>query len=150
MAKAKGRVSEFRETCVYISLQDGRSVECVIDTAFDGWLSFPKILVEDLQLPIIGREKIAVLGRRKLICNIALAQITWLGTVVTAAVIVNDGEDVLLGSRLLADSILRINYRNRRLTINNPDNADQEKENQTDPTGGIDQAGGRISGPRSG
>jgi clan AA aspartic protease len=121
MAKAIGRVSDLREPCVYISLQDGRAVECVIDTAFDGWLSFPKRLVEDLQLPIIGREKISVLGQRKLICNIALAQIIWLGRSITTAVIVNDGEDVLLGSQLLSDSILRINYRNRRLTVNNPD-----------------------------
>jgi clan AA aspartic protease len=121
MAKEKGRVSGFDEPCVYVKLQTGQAIECVVDTGFNGWLSFPKKLAEDLQLPIIGREKVGMLGRRKMICPIALARIVWLETTITATVIVNDGEDALRGSRMLANSILRINYRNNRLTINNPD-----------------------------
>lgn len=121
MVKASGRVNELAEACVYVSLQDGRAVECVIDTGFNGWLSFPQKMVAELQLPIVGREKIVMLGRRKIFCPIAVAAIVWLGKSFNVNVIVNDGEDVLLGTQLLADSILRINYRNNRLTINKPE-----------------------------
>lgn len=72
-------------------------------------------------MPIIGREKISVLGKRKLFCPIASARIIWLGQTFNVNVIVNDGADVLLGTQLLAGSILRINYRNHRLTITKPE-----------------------------
>lgn len=118
MAKEKGRVNELEESCIYVSLQDGPAVECVIDTGFNGWLSFPQKLVEDLQLPIIGRERIILLGKRGGLCPIAAAKIVWLEKSFNVNVIVNNGDDVLLGTELLADSILHINYRNKRLTIN--------------------------------
>jgi clan AA aspartic protease len=121
MAKEKGRVNELEEALVYVALQDGRAVECVIDTGFNGWLSFPNTLVEELQLPIIGREKISVLGTRKLSCPIASARIVWLGRTLNVNVIVNDGADVLLGTQLLSGAILRVNYHNHRLTITKPE-----------------------------
>ena len=120
MVKQKGRVNDFDESLVYVSLQDGRAVECVIDTGFNGWLSFPRNLAEELQLPIVGKEKISLLSKRKLTCPIALARIHWLEERLHVNVIINDGEDVLLGTQLLKGSILRINYRNRRLTIQKP------------------------------
>ncbi len=123
MAKEKGRVNQLEEALVYVALQDGRAVECVIDTGLNGWLSFPQALVAALQLPIIGREKISVLGKRKLLCPIASARIVWLGRSFNVNVIVNDGADVLLSTQLLSGSVLRVNYRNHRLTITKPDNA---------------------------
>ena len=121
MAKQKGRVNELEEALVYVALQDGHAVECVIDTGFNGWLSFPQELAAALQLPIIGQEKISVLGNRKLLCSIASARIVWLGRTFNVNVIVNDGADVLLGTQLLSGSILRVNYRNHRLTITQPE-----------------------------
>jgi len=118
MAKERGRVNNLEEACIYVSLQDGPAIECVIDTGFNGWLSFPQKLAEDLRLPIVGRERIVMLGRRKMFCPIAVAQIIWLEKSFNVNVIVNDGEDVLLGTQLLANCILRINYRNKKLTIN--------------------------------
>ena len=121
MAKEKGRVNELEESCIYVALQDGPAVEYVIDTGFNGWLSFPQKLVEDLQLPIVGRERIVLLGKQGVLCPIAAAKIVWLEESFNVNVIVNDGDDVLLGTQLLADSILRINYRNKHLTINRPE-----------------------------
>ena len=120
MAKEKGRVNQIEEACVYVPLQNGPAIECVIDTGFNGWLSFPQKLVADLQLPIVGREKIVMLGKRKTLCPIAVARIVWLEKSLNVNVIVNDGEDTLLGTQLLAGSILRVNYRNKRLTITQP------------------------------
>lgn len=68
MAKEKGRVNQSEEACVYVPLQNGPAIECLIDTGFNGWLSFPQKLVADLQLPIVGREKIVMLGKRKTLC----------------------------------------------------------------------------------
>lgn len=121
MAREKGKVNEFDEACVYVTLQSGQAVECVIDTGFNGWLSFPQKLAAELQLPIIGQEKINLLGRRKLICAVAAAQIVWLQERLNVNVLINNGADVLLGTQLLAASILHVNYRNQRLTITKPE-----------------------------
>ena len=121
MAKETGRVNELEEACVYVSLQNGRFVECVIDTGFNGWLSFPQKLVNELRLPIIGQETVVTLGKRDVLCPVASTRIMWLESPIHVTVIVNDGEDTLLGTQLLADSILRINYRNKKLTIYKPE-----------------------------
>lgn len=119
MAKETGSVLESGEACVFIEVSEGEKIEFTIDTGFNGSLSLPARLMTNLDFEIIGEEEVAGVGSYKVVCPIAVAEIFWLGEKRTVEVLVNDGEDVLLGREMLEDCVLRINYRNKRVTISN-------------------------------
>lgn len=120
MVQEKGRVNAYGEAWLYITLQSGLAIECTIDTGFNGWLSLPRSLVEELELPIVGQETVETLGGAIQLCPLASIEIIWLGEPRTVSVIINEGYDVLLGTALLSGSILRINYQKAVLTITKP------------------------------
>ncbi|MBC7798524.1 MAG: clan AA aspartic protease [Pyrinomonadaceae bacterium] len=117
MSKETGRVLSTREACVYVKFSEDKNVECLIDTGFNGFLSLPKKLVETFNLEIIGSQTIIAVGNKKIVCELASVEITWLGMTQNVEVIVNDGDDFLIGTELLQSCILRINYKNNKLTI---------------------------------
>lgn len=119
MSKETGRVLENGEACVYVEFSQGKAIEFLIDTGFNGSLSLSNSLAVELGLEILGEEAIDEIGQHKVICPVMVAEVIWLGKKQFVEVIINDGEDVLLGTEMLRDSILRINYQNNRVTIRN-------------------------------
>lgn len=49
--------------------------------------------------------------------DIAFAQIKWFGEILDVSVLVNEGEDFLLGTQLLVNKELYINYRTGKVLI---------------------------------
>ena len=118
MSKETGRVLESGEACVFVEfLPSRKSIEFVIDTGFYGTLSLPESLASELNLQIENEVEIEVFGSQKLICGITTTEVFWLGEKRKIEILINYGEDVLLGTEMLRDCVLRINYRNKRLTI---------------------------------
>lgn len=116
--KESGRVLESGEACVFVEfLPSGKNIEFVIDTGFYGTLSLPDSLANELNLPIENEVEIEVFAKQKLVCGITTAEVFWLGEKRKVEILINYGEDILLGTEMLRDCVLRINYRNKRLTI---------------------------------
>lgn len=115
MAEKTGRVSAAREALLRLRLVGGETVECLVDTGFTGALVLPQSLVARLNLPIVGREVFEMVGGRRFVAGVALAEVVWLGETKTVRVIVS--EDTLLGTELLDGTRLLIDYVAHTLTI---------------------------------
>ena len=93
------------------------AVSAWLDTAFDGHLVLPRSQIEELGLDVIAdAEAILADGSRtRLRCYYCV--VDWLGSIVPIQVIENEGQLPLLGTGLLAQADLRINYRTRVCTL---------------------------------
>ena len=65
------------------------------------------------------KEEIFGIGSHRQIMEISISKIIWFGEKSPVNILINDGDDRLLGSQLLDGKILRINYKNKILTISN-------------------------------
>ncbi len=117
LIKELGSVTENLEPCIYVEFENGKKVECLIDTGFSGALCLPRNLVEEFGLTKIFEEEIYGIGLHKETVDVALATIIWFGEKTEIEILINNGDDRLLGSELLEDRILTINYKKRTLAI---------------------------------
>jgi predicted aspartyl protease len=74
-----------------------------------------------MELEITGVQECAVVGGTIIAVYTTLIEIEWLGEKRVAEVIINEGNDLLLGTSLLTDTILTINYIDHTVDINHPE-----------------------------
>ena len=117
MAYESGEVNSSREALVEIRLGGGQRFECVIDTGFNGDLMLPRLFIDRLGIPIRGRMVFEIVGGTSLIAPVAYANIEWLDEQREVEIIVSDGDDALIGTQLLAETTLSINYVTRIVSI---------------------------------
>jgi len=115
MAEESGKVTAAREAVLRLRLAAGETVECLIDTGFTGALVLPQELVARLKLPIVGCEVFEMVGGRRFVAGVALAEVEWLGRKTTFRVIVS--EDTLLGTEMLDGCRLVIGYAAHTITV---------------------------------
>jgi clan AA aspartic protease len=89
----------------------------LIDTGFSGALCLPRSLASGFNLTKIFEEEIYGIGLHKEIVDVAITTIIWFGKKIEIEVLINDGDDRLLGSELLDGNVLTVNYEKRTLTI---------------------------------
>jgi clan AA aspartic protease len=110
MAHEDGSVNAQLEAWLRIQTTNGESIECLIDTGFNGALVLPRAEAQRLNLTVLGRVPIIGVGRARSITDIAELEIEWLGQSRSVEVIISDGDDSLLGTILLDNSRLVIDY----------------------------------------
>ena len=115
--KESGKVNEQLEPCIFVEFENGKNVEFLIDTGFNGSLCLPRSLMQELALKKISEEEIFGIGSHKEVVDIAITNIIWFGQKTEIEVLINNGDDRLLGSELLDGKILKINYRNKKVSI---------------------------------
>jgi clan AA aspartic protease len=115
MAEEQGRVTAAREAILRLRLVSSEIIDCLVDTGFTGALVLSQSLVTRLSLPVVGREVFEMVGGRRFIADVALAEVEWLGVRRTVRVIVS--EDALLGTEMLEGTRLIINYVACTMTI---------------------------------
>ncbi len=112
-----GSVNESLEPLVFVEFANGKSVEFMIDTGFNGSLCLPRSLMRKLGLEKVSEEEISGIGLHQEVIDVAISEIIWFGRKTKIEVLINDGIDRLLGSELLNGKILNINYQNKTLSI---------------------------------
>jgi clan AA aspartic protease len=117
MAREDGSVNARREAWLRVRTSTGETLDCLIDTGFDGALVLPRSEAARLNLTVLGRVPIIGVGRIQAVADIAELEIEWLGEVRAVEVIISDGEDSLLGTELLDGSRLVIDYINYTMTV---------------------------------
>ncbi|MDQ5826446.1 MAG: clan AA aspartic protease [Chloroflexota bacterium] len=115
MAEESGKVTASGEAVLRLRLSPGETVECLVDTGFTGALVLPHELVTRLNLPIVGREVFEMVGGRRFVAGVALAEVEWLGRRATFRVIVS--EDTLIGTEMLDGCRLVIDYAAHTVTV---------------------------------
>lgn len=117
-----GQVDESGRALLTISvsasaIDPGSSVTAWIDTAFDGHLVFPQPLIDQLDLePLVETEAILADGS-KVVLGTYLCHLEWFGNKVPLLVIANEGRFPLLGTALLDQRVLHIDYAQKSLTL---------------------------------
>ncbi len=117
MVYESGVVNDEKEARLVIRLADGAEIECLVDTAFDGALMLPRAFTTMLQMSVTDQTEVMWVDETRVRRDIGRLRIKWLGTEYDAEVIVNEGEDSLLGTLLLSDTRLTIDYVTRTVLI---------------------------------
>ena len=111
----EGVVNANLEAVVTLPLQDtsGRmqEVEAVVDTGFNGYLALPPMLIEDLELPVVGDGEAVLADGSEAAFDVYGITVLWDGQpmyVETGAV----GVDPLIGMALLDGHNLNIDVEN--------------------------------------
>ena len=93
------------------------AVNAWIDTAFDGHLVLPRSQIEELGLDVIADTEAILADGSKTRLRCYYCVVDWLGGIVPIQVIANDGQLPLIGTGLIAQVDLRINYRTQVCTL---------------------------------
>ncbi len=117
MAEEKGIVNDYLEAVLQIRLTNGATIECVLDTGFNGWLLLPRKFVEANSLLFVGREEVVMVGKISTEIDTAAAEVNWLGSDSSFHTFVSETDEALIGVEMLVDSILEIDYKNRTVKI---------------------------------
>jgi clan AA aspartic protease len=104
-----GSVNELREALIRLRVE-GEYVECLIDTGFSGSIALPKAVADKLSIEPLGCEMIELAGGQEILADIALAEVIWLNEVLPVEIIFIDSTDALLGTEMLRDTKLAIDY----------------------------------------
>jgi predicted aspartyl protease len=110
MAQETGVVNEQMEAVIQLRLLSGATIECQVDTGFSGTLLLPETFVTAHGLPIIGSEDIRTVSVNSERALVALAGVTWLEDEFEVRVIVGQTEFALIGSEMMIDCRLEIDY----------------------------------------
>lgn len=89
----------------------------IIDTGFNGNLSVPERLAQRYGWPWIGNESYEIATGDVVEQKVFLGEIRWFGSPQQVYAVVSHADDILMGTRLLRQHQLNINFRTRKLQI---------------------------------
>lgn len=111
----EGAVNANLEAVVALALEDPtgsmREIEAVVDTGFNGYLTLPSVLVENMRLPVVGDGEAVLADGSEATFDVHSVTVVWDGRptyVETAAVGVNP----LVGMALLQGHNLNVDVEN--------------------------------------
>ncbi len=117
MAEEKGLVNENAEAVLPVRLLNESVIECVLDTGFNGSLLLPRDFVEANSMIFAGREEVVMVEENSIEIDTAIAEINWLAEKFSVRILVSETNEALIGTQMLAGSILEINYQNSTVKI---------------------------------
>ncbi len=88
-----------------------------IDTAFDGHLVLPFELIKELELDSLAQTDAILADGSRVILETYFCYVEWFGEQVPLQVIANEGRFPLIGTEMLLNHVLHIDYRDRSLTL---------------------------------
>ena len=114
MAQEVGRVTALLEASTLLSVRGGKGIDCLIDTGFSGALVLPREFVASLDAIDVGRQLFNVVGGNQIETALVLGEVEWLGANRVLRAIVSEDSDALIGTELLAGTVLTIDYSSDR------------------------------------
>ena len=102
----------------WIELQvAGQTWRAVIDTGFNGYLELPLSLQTQLNAKFVGRVTSALAGGQRLEEDVYLVDFPFDGQLVRASATFVDERQILVGTRLLRDYELTVNFVERSVVL---------------------------------
>jgi predicted aspartyl protease len=115
-----GRVNRHGEPVISIQLilrTRPAKLMAVIDTGFNGYLSVPSRLLVRSKWLAIGTEKFEIATGALVEQEIYLGEAIFDGQRAPVYSVATEARDILIGTKLLRDKTLMVNFRTRRVTV---------------------------------
>jgi len=115
-----GFVNESDEPVIKIKLvlsKGERFVNAVIDTGFNGYISVPKKLISDSNWDFLGTEEYELASGELMRERVFLGKIEMGAETLTVFVLSSNSADTLIGTKLLRNKLLTINFADKTLKI---------------------------------
>jgi clan AA aspartic protease len=117
-----GRVDEAHRALVDVEIRHKASdkptsVTAWVDTAFNGFFVFPRHLIKDLALHQEAATDAILANGSRVTLESFVCYVEWFGETIAAQVVANDGKLPLLGTELLVNRRLLVDYVNRTVSI---------------------------------
>ena len=117
-----GTVDEKGRALLDVPISDKMSGEYTpvttwIDTAFDGHLVFPRELIDRLKFESLVETEAILADGSKVTLETFLCFVDWFGSRIPLQVIANEGRFPLLGTGLLEQRVLHIDYARKDLSL---------------------------------
>jgi clan AA aspartic protease len=117
-----GRVDERGRALLDIRVGNKLVGECAevtawIDTAFDGHLFFSLELIQNLQLDSLVETEAILADGSTVTLDTYICFVEWFGEKIPLQVIANDGRFPLLGTGLLDQHVLHVDYRAKTVAL---------------------------------
>lgn len=115
-----GRVNEEEEPEVPLILDLGKKrlrAKGIVDTGFNGYISVPKRILQQSDWTFLGCEQYEIATGQVIRESVFFGKIHFCGELQEVFCVASDSRDVLLGTRLLKGKKLVIDFRTRRVTI---------------------------------
>lgn len=118
----KGLVDDSRRALIDVRVSTipsspSDTVTVWVDTAFNGHLVCNRKVVQQLGLVQWAATEAILADGSRITLESYVAYVEWFGTMVEVQVIANDGGLPLLGTELLDDRFLQVDYKNRTVEI---------------------------------
>ena len=117
MVEEKGIVNNNLEAILQIRLANGAIIDGVLDTGFDGSVLLPRKFAKENSMHFLGPEKVMLVEGISAEIETALVKMNWLGEEISIRVFISETNEVLIGTEMLVDSILEIDYKNLTVKI---------------------------------
>ena len=92
-------------------------VDAIVDTGFSGFLLLPSVLIVQLALPRLGTTSTTLADGTQRPMHVYTVAVSWLDEIRTGPALAGPTGEVLLGTTLLANSRLTVDYPEQMLTI---------------------------------
>jgi clan AA aspartic protease len=119
MAEESGSINEFGEALVLVEFSSGVKVEFLIDTGFSGHLCIPKSAMNQIGIKATSTTFVSGVGTFVDTYDVGKTDIVWCEeNLSNIEVLINEGSDFLLGTALLGNKELYINFKTNEVLIN--------------------------------
>ncbi len=110
-------VNENLEAVLRVRLTNGATIECVLDTGFNGSLLLPREFVEINAMLFVGREKVMMVEEISTEIDTAIAEVNWLDEEFSIRIFISETDESLIRTQMLANALLEIDYKNQTVKI---------------------------------
>ena len=117
MAQEKGFVNENLEAVLNIELSNGSTIDCVLDTGFNGTLIVPREFTDRNAIIPFSRVQVDLVEDKTAEIDVASTEVKWFAGEISINILISETGEALLGTQMLVDSILEIDYKNRSVKI---------------------------------
>lgn len=116
----KGKVNRHGEPRVAIALilhQRPVRFSAVLDTGFNGYLSVPRQLLPQSTWRLVGAETYEIATGALVEQEVYLGEVVFAGDRRMVYAVATDAQDILIGTKLLREKVLTIDFRIRQVVI---------------------------------
>ena len=116
----KGHVNPYGEPLVEISLilkEGQKKMDAVVDTGFNGMISVPHSWISKSDWIFVGYEEYEIATGETVRQKVFIGDINFDGRPMKAYVLASSAKDILIGTKLLGDNILEIDFPRKSVEI---------------------------------